>query len=923
MSTPYYPGITITPNLGLSLVGMDEVVAEDFILLDAFAGGVSGSIEVNSSVVNSPNFIDSASATFSVSGSNISITVSGSEGSGISIPTAGTVSPSPAFPTPEAPSGVNPAFYVQDANGEWHAQAGMDTTTVVGSPNGPTVPQGILLFDRIMYFRDTQSPVQTGKNAFISVNHAANVGTSYGNQDRAIWATMGNITAQINSFSINGSNVVTFSLGAIDTGFTTQDYVPFVINQRISASALSIGTYLNGVALTILTASAIVGGVQTITASDSGFTHAAVGTTLDTGRLDQVLYGMANIQMEQDIIGSPTLVSGVDTEFSVLSLQLSDQHTGTISAPNYGSNAIRAQYYRESGAGSWGSNHPACIRSIVTDNNDGTHGFDTMTNIMVIGTTVSGNADAYYGIHVLAPAVRFGGGQYGILIDSFGANSSDYSLSITGGQINLGGTITAVGAWPSTTANFVLAGPASGANAAATFRAIVAADLPVFVGDSGTGGVQGAVPAPSAGIGSEGYFLSAAGNWQIPSVPASSVAWNNITSATGPLSVSNGTNATEFDQTSAVIWSWKNKTAATGTLNQSSPVLELAGRYYSGSDAEDNWTIQDVVANGTNKLAQLVFTHTGTSGPAQIAVPATAGSASTPSLVLGSSLNTGGTYGPGFLCPSAGSIGFHPGDSSSSNVGLDLRFYRISSGTPTYSFDMQSASASAGGLILSCQENANALQQIIVASAQGTAAGIGIVLGGNGGNNTHDFSATSGTQVAVSVGASPVNEGRVTFDPTSGTASFVGLQVAPTINQTGSASGSYTALLVNPTETAVLGTANKLLDLQVGGTSKFSVDNKGNTKLNRINTSGTDFSGTATITAGGTTVAVSFSANYATTNAPIVVITPTSDPLVSGTVQGYWITYSGSTGAWTGFTVNIQAALAGNVTFNYICMGQS
>lgn len=32
-----YPGITITPNLGLSLVGMDAVVAENFAALDAVA----------------------------------------------------------------------------------------------------------------------------------------------------------------------------------------------------------------------------------------------------------------------------------------------------------------------------------------------------------------------------------------------------------------------------------------------------------------------------------------------------------------------------------------------------------------------------------------------------------------------------------------------------------------------------------------------------------------------------------------------------------------------------------------------------------------------------------------------------------------------------------------------------------------------
>lgn len=39
-SVPYYPGIAVTPNLGLSLIGMDEAIAQDFVIIDkAFAGG--------------------------------------------------------------------------------------------------------------------------------------------------------------------------------------------------------------------------------------------------------------------------------------------------------------------------------------------------------------------------------------------------------------------------------------------------------------------------------------------------------------------------------------------------------------------------------------------------------------------------------------------------------------------------------------------------------------------------------------------------------------------------------------------------------------------------------------------------------------------------------------------------------------------
>jgi hypothetical protein len=95
----------------------------------------------------------------------------------------------------------------------------------------------------------------------------------------------------------------------------------------------------------------------------------------------------------------------------------------------------------------------------------------------------------------------------------------------------------------------------------------------------------------------------------------------------------------------------------------------------------------------------------------------------------------------------------------------------------------------------------------------------------------------------------------------------------------------------------------------------------GNLSLNRVSLSGADFAGQATITAGGTTQAVTFAANYTGTGQPVIVITPTSDPLALGVPVGYWVTYSGGAGAWTGFTVNIQTALAGNVTFNYLCIG--
>jgi len=68
-----------------------------------------------------------------------------------------------------------------------------------------------------------------------------------------------------------------------------------------------------------------------------------------------------------------------------------------------------------------------------------------------------------------------------------------------------------------------------------------------------------------------------------------------------------------------------------------------------------------------------------------------------------------------------------------------------------------------------------------------------------------------------------LNIGGVTLSGSSGTQYSV--RIANTVNQTGSA--AYTDLLINRTETAVGTGAQLLLDLQVGGNSKFRVDNTG------------------------------------------------------------------------------------------------
>lgn len=421
--------------------------------------------------------------------------------------------------------------------------------------------------------------------------------------------------------------------------------------------------------------------------------------------------------------------------------------------------------------------------------------------------------------------------------------------------------------------------------------------------------------------------------------------WNSIQNATGALTLANGTNATTFNHTSAVNWTWANTTAATSSVAQDSPTLILSGQYWTGAaSATDVWNIQNNLANGTNGLGQLQISHSGV-GAVNIQIPA--GSSSISSLTFGSVVNTGGTFGPGIFSPGASTLGIHPGDSTGT-AGPIINFYRINgSGAATLTWDFTIGAAGTTAT-LEATENANG-QTLIIAGALGTTAARAITLGGNGGGNGKNFSATSGTQVAVSVGGPVSGTGFVNFSPTSGTANFVGLQVTPTINQTSTSSGNYTALLVNTIETSLKGSTNLLLDLQAGstgGTSKFAINNSGVT---------TKYAGNATVSNGqpsevavvdltaqtaaitattlisapvtgmyriawsaAITTAASVSSILGGTNGFQIIYTSPTDSVAKTTVSGNSVTSAANTTATTvGSDIVIYAKTGTNIQYQY------
>ncbi len=95
-----------------------------------------------------------------------------------------------------------------------------------------------------------------------------------------------------------------------------------------------------------------------------------------------------------------------------------------------------------------------------------------------------------------------------------------------------GGANTALSNIANQSANQVFAGPTSGGAAAPAFRALVAADYVTMVGDSGSGGVKGAVAAPAAGDAAAAKFWKADGTWAVPPGGSSGITAKNVSGVT-------------------------------------------------------------------------------------------------------------------------------------------------------------------------------------------------------------------------------------------------------------------------------------------------------------------------------------------------------------------------------------------------------
>jgi trimeric autotransporter adhesin len=295
-----------------------------------------------------------------------------------------------------------------------------------------------------------------------------------------------------------------------------------------------------------------------------------------------------------------------------------------------------------------------------------------------------------------------------------------------------------------------------------------------------------------------------------------------------------------------------------------SPTVTFAGSYQSASAtfAKDSWTVINTPqAATTNGHDALIFSHSGTTGNVFL-------------------------QAPNFQFPANGSIDINAngGSVTFTNQYGTSAIGRLTTGAGPGNFGLVGLGTNQTTYVEGVAPTAtNHPSVAIAASGQFTATTaitqIGLAIGNYGGS------------------ANGTGTDTFTFNPASGSASFVACEIVPTIE--GTSSGNTTALLVNPTYTLTgLTGINKLIDLQTSGTSEFSV-----------NTSGavTTVGGNVTTKQG---VAAILKTSFATaqtssiSGASLVTSTPTK-----GMWRISWVatqTTAGSTGTVLGGTTGFQ-----------------
>lgn len=405
--------------------------------------------------------------------------------------------------------------------------------------------------------------------------------------------------------------------------------------------------------------------------------------------------------------------------------------------------------------------------------------------------------------------------------------------------------------------NTFLAGPASGANAAPTFRAIGAGDIP-----TGT------------------------------------VTWDQIGNAAANLTLSNAGFTTEFDQTSAVAWLWKNTTTATSGTTNASPLLEVAANYWTGAaSAVDTWTIGSSLAAGTNGISTLTINHSGSTGNMVIALPTANGSVTTIKSggvnVLAINGNTSTTLSSSSAVSTSRLVLQSNNNANNGAVsGIALNSggnYAIGSGQGLHVSIFSTFSPSSGNASFTECSIAPTINQTGGANGAYTALKIAVTETAVGASATANkmidcFGGASGTTEVFAVdstgkvteyaGTATVSQGMpseiVTVDLTAQSAAIAATNIIASAPATGMYRISWSADITTAGTTSILGGA---AGFQIGYTSptdsvaKLTVS--GNSTTSAANTTGTAVGGNLVIYA-KTGTAITYQYDYTSTGTAMV-----------------------------------------------------
>jgi hypothetical protein len=151
-------------------------------------------------------------------------------------------------------------------------------------------------------------------------------------------------------------------------------------------------------------------------------------------------YGMAGIQVEQDLNGTPSITGSPDAEVTAVSGQLADYHTTNLTSPNqYGIGAGRFTYFREPNAGSWtGSSTPMTgIRAIAQNNSTVNAASAFMIGVLGVCLEQSGSPSA---INCSSFYAQGGGftNSFGYHSDDMGSSANAWDLDIQAANENQG-----------------------------------------------------------------------------------------------------------------------------------------------------------------------------------------------------------------------------------------------------------------------------------------------------------------------------------------------------------------------------------------------------------------------------------------------------------------------------------------------------